>query len=73
MLDNSQNQVNLSTKTHIIKYSSLSGKTRVDSLMERIQSANEQINSILENPNPKIAQNQNNEKIGEFPPSIKET
>ena len=72
MLDNSQNQVNSSTKSHIINYSSVSGKTRVDSLMDRIQSANEQINSILENPNPKIIQNENNEKIVQFPSSTKE-
>ena len=73
MLDNSQNQINSSTKTHIIKYSSLSGKTRVDSLMDRIQSANEQINSILENPNPKITQNKNNEKNAKFSSSTKES
>ena len=72
MLDNSQNQVNSSTKSHIINYSSVSGKTRVDSLMDRIQSANKQINSILENPNPKITQNKNNEKIAQFPSSTKE-
>ena len=73
MLDNSQNQINSSTKTHIIKYSSLSGKTRVDSLMDRIQSANEQINCILENPNPKITQNKNNEKNAKFSSSTKES
>ena len=73
MLDNSQNQINSSTKTHIIKYSSLSGKNRVDSLMDRIQSANEQINSILENPNPKITQNKNNEKNAKFSSSTKES
>jgi len=73
MLDNSQNQLNSSTKTHIIKYSSVSGKTRLDSLMDRIQSSNEQINSILENPNPKITQNKNNEKNAKFPSSTKES
>ena len=73
MLDNSQNQVNSSTKSHIIKYSSVSGKSRVDSLMDRIQSANDQINSILENPNPKITQNKNNEKIPQLPSSTKES
>ena len=72
MINNSQNQINSSTKTHIVKYSSVSGKTRIDSLMDRIQSANKQINSILENPNPKITQNKNNEKIAQFPSSTKE-
>lgn len=47
MLENSQNQLKISTK----KYTSLSGKSRIDSLNDRIQSANEQINAILENPN----------------------
>ena len=72
MINNSQNQINSSTKTHIVKYSSVSGKTRIDSLMDRIQSANKQINSILENPNPKITQNKNNEKIAQFPSLTKE-
>ena len=63
MINNSQNQINSSTKTHIVKYSSVSGKTRIDSLMDRIQSANKQINSILENPNPKITQNKNARKL----------
>jgi hypothetical protein len=40
--------------------------------MDRIQSANKQINSILEDPNPKITQNKNNEKIAQFPSSTKE-
>ena len=47
MLENSQNQLKTSTKNYI----SLSGKSRIDSLNDRIQSANEQINTILENPN----------------------
>ena len=47
MLENSQNQLKISTKN----YTSLSGKSRIDSLNDRIQSANEQINAILENPN----------------------
>ena len=47
MLENSQNQLQTSTK----KYISLSGKSRIDSLNDRIQSANEQINTILETSN----------------------
>ena len=50
MLENSQNQLKTSTKNYI----SLSGKSRIDSLNDRIQSANEQINTILENPNKEV-------------------
>ena len=50
MLENSQNQLQTSTK----KYISLSGKSRIDSLNDRIQSANEQINTILEKPNKEV-------------------
>ena len=50
MLENSQNQLKTSTK----KYISLSGKSRIDSLNDRIQSANEQINTILETPNKEV-------------------
>ena len=56
MLENSQNQLKTSTKNYI----SLSGKSRIDSLNDRIQSANEQINTILENPNKEVL---NMEKI----------
>ena len=44
----SQNQINSTSKNHIINYSSLQGKTRVESLLDRIQSANKEINLILE-------------------------
>jgi hypothetical protein len=44
----SQNQINSTSKSHIINYSSLQGKTRVESLLDRIQSANKEINLILE-------------------------
>lgn len=50
MFENSENQIKTSTK----KYTSLSGKSRIDSLNDRIQSANESINIILENPNKKV-------------------
>ena len=46
---NAQNQINSPKKSHIINYTSLQGKTRVESLIERIQSANKEINSLLEN------------------------
>lgn len=45
---NAQNQINSPKKSHIINYTSLQGKTRVESLIERIQSANKEINSLLE-------------------------
>lgn len=45
---NPQNQLESSKKSHIINYTSLQGKTRVESLIERIQSANKEINTILE-------------------------
>ena len=48
MLTNSQYQLNPQTKSHIINYTSLQGKTRMDSLIERIHSANKEINNILE-------------------------
>ena len=46
---NTQNEINSPKKSHIINYTSLQGKTRVESLIERIQSANKEINSLLEN------------------------
>jgi len=72
MLDISQNQISSSSKTHIMNYKSISGKTREDSLMERIQSANDEINSILENPNPKKTETKNNEKIAQISSTTKE-
>ena len=50
---NLQNQITSPKKSHIINYTSLQGKTRVESLIDRIQSANKEINSILEKPEEK--------------------
>jgi len=47
MIENSQNNFEIPPKNYI----SLSGKSRIDSLNDRIKSANEQINEIIENPN----------------------
>ena len=47
MIENSQNNFEFPPKNYI----SLSGKSRIDSLNDRIKSANEQINEIIENPN----------------------
>ena len=53
MLENSQKDLKTSTKN----YTLLSGKSRIDSLNDRIKSANEQINEIIENPNKDIPLN----------------
>ena len=58
MSTNSQNEINPSTKTNVIKYISLSGKSRAETLVDRIQSANEQLNTILESSD--VAQNKAN-------------
>ena len=50
---NFQNQITSPKKSHIINYTTLQGKTRVESLIDRIQSANKEINSILEKPEEK--------------------
>jgi len=47
MIENSQNNMETPPKNYI----SLSGKSRIDSLNDRIKSANEKINEIIENPN----------------------
>ena len=48
MLENSQKNIMDSTKSHIINYTSLQGKTRVESLVDRIQSVDKEISTILE-------------------------
>ena len=48
MLENSQKNIMDSTKSHIINYTSLQGKTRVESLVYRIQSVDKEISTILE-------------------------
>ena len=48
MLENSQNKSINTIKSHIINYTSLQGKTRVESLIDRIQSANKEITTILQ-------------------------
>ena len=48
MLENSQKNLMDSTKSHIINYTSLQGKTRVESLVDRIQSVDKEISTILE-------------------------
>ena len=53
MQENSLNKL----KTPPKNYTSLSGKSRIDSLNDRIKSANEQINEIIENPNKDIPLN----------------
>ena len=53
MFENSQKDLKTSTKN----YTLLSGKSRIDSLNDRIKSANEQINEIIENPNKDIPLN----------------
>ena len=50
---NFQNQITSPKKSHIINYTSLQGKSRVESLIDRIQSANKEINLILEKPEEK--------------------
>jgi spore cortex formation protein SpoVR/YcgB (stage V sporulation) len=46
MLENSQKNIIDSTKSHIINYTSLQGKTRVESLVDRIQSVDKEISTI---------------------------
>ena len=81
MLTNSQYQLNPQTKSHIINYTSLQGKTRMDSLIERIHSANKEIDNILESSTkPKKAvkiekekkanNNNNNNNTEAKPPQI---
>ena len=53
MQENSLNKLETPPKN----YTSLSGKSRIDSLNDRIKSANEQINEIIENPNKDIPLN----------------
>ena len=50
-MQNSLNEINSMKKSHIINYTSFQGKTRLESLIERIQSANKEIKSFLGNSN----------------------
>ena len=44
-----QNLMNSTKKSHIINYTSLQGKTRLESLVDRIHSANKEINTLFGN------------------------
>ena len=59
----------ISQKSYIINYSSLQGKTREDSLINRIQSANKQMEILLENK----SKTKKTEKISPPPPKPKQT
>ena len=46
-MSKTQNLMNSTKKSHIINYTSLQGKTRLESLVDRIHSANKEINTLF--------------------------
>ena len=60
-----QNLMNSTKKSHIINYTSLQGKTRLESLVDRIHSANKEINTLfgsIQVNNQEIKENKENKE-----------